>query len=277
MRKMNVLVVVLSVVFASPLLADWVYQGTTSYVSSPDSGYAPDGSWYYSWNGQGTAYGAPGVLDVSGWTFGECGVRLSPAAGTPLQYTMCIWSHANGQSTYVFQGGGSAAVGIEISSTITSGWIEYSGYGIDDTRVSTASAASGASADAGGGVSGVTFSYPGRSGLGWATTYTGSGASNSWDNVTVSQDWTDWWNPPPYDYNVGYEGVLSFTASHTHYYYGASPQGSSFGVSATVGGAAFAQAEVQVGDPNHFYLRAGGYGEYAITGTTEVRLYGNIR
>lgn len=276
MRKMNVLVVVLSVVFASPLSADWVYQGTTSYVRPPDSGYAPDGSWYYSWDGQGTVYGAPGVLNVSGWTSGICQVRLSPAAGTPLQYGMYIWSHANGQSNYQWQGGGSAAIGIEVSSTISSASIQYSGYGVDDTRVSTASASSGASADAGASVSGLTSSYPGGYGSGWATTYTGSGASNSWDNATVSQDWTDWWHPYPYDYNVGYEGVLSFTASHTHYYYSANPQGSSFVVSATVGGSAFVQANIQQGAPSAV-LRAGGDGEYAISGTAEVHLYGNIR
>ena len=276
MHKMNVLVVVLSVVFANPLLADWVYQGTTSYVSPPDSDYAADGSWWYSWDGQGTAYGSPGLLHASGWTRGECAIRLSPAAGTPLQLTMSIWSKANGQSIYEWQGSGSRYIQVVIDSTITSASIEYSGYGVDDTRVSTASASSGASADAGGGVSGVTFSYPGGYGSGCATTYTGSGASNTPDNVTVSQDWVDWWYPPPYDYNVGYEGVLSFTASYSTPPYGSYPQGDLLVVSATVGGSAFVQANIQQGAPSSV-LRAGSDGAYAITGTAEVHLYGNIR
>lgn len=224
MRKMNVLVVVLSVVFASPLSADWVYQGTTSYVSPPDSDSAPDGSWWYAWNGQGAACGAPGSLLVSGWTQGNCGVALAPAAGTGLQEWRYIWSHANGQSTCIWEPGGSKAISFTIAST----------------------------------------------------TYTGSGASNDPENVTVNQDWVDWWYPYPYDYNVGYEGYLAFTASLTPSYQG-EPTGDMFTVSATVGGSAAAQASIQIGDPNYYYLRAGGEGAYSISGQAEITLYGDIR
>lgn len=203
-----------------------------------------------------------------------------PYAGDPLHQLAYVESYTLGKSRYHWEGSGSKAIYFTVGTTIyyPTG-IHYEGWAIDDTHVSEVSSTAAAYAQAGGGVSYVDYFYPGGSGDGWAITQTGSDADNDWEDATVSVDYTDSWNPPPYLYNVGYEGELVFTASTSDDRYAAfsEPWRTQFAVSATVIGGCIAVGDIEINDPEYRYLYMGAEASYYINGATELNLYGNIQ
>lgn len=185
------------------------------------------------------------------------------------------------QSTYIWQGGGSKAIGFDIVVNIAPGGIEYAGRAVDDTHVSVVSCISAALARPGGGVSHVGYYRPGGSGEGWATTHSGSGASNNPDHaVTVIRDNVSWGYPPPFLYNVWYKGELEFSASTHEWFYNSFDDHQwveSLVVSASVGGEAIALGEITINDPHYFHLGLAADASYTVTGQTRIDLYGNIQ
>ena len=114
-------------------------------------------------------------------------------------------------------------------------------------------------------------------GSGWATTQTGSGASNDAHLVSVARDETDWWFPPPFLYNVGYEGALEFTCSQTLVIPPVDTNGDRFSVIAVVGGYGDTDVDIEINDPDYYYLYGGAEVTYSINGETEVNLSGDIQ
>ncbi len=280
MSKIAATILVLCAVLASPVLGTWLYDGTDVWVSEPTSDEDPYGTWWYGWDGDGSVDAGAGYLEAEGWTSGYCGVQLTPYDGDPLSQFAYVASHVTARSSYHWEGSGSKAIDFTIDTTIYSPTgVYYEGWAIDDTHVSVVSSTAGANAEAGGGVSNGAYFYPVGSGLGWATTQTGSGADNDSDDVTVSDDYTDSWNPPPYLYNVGYEGDLEFTASTSDYAHVSfsEPGIIYFVVDATVEGSCVVVGDIEINDPNYRYLYMGAEASYYIDGATELNLYGNIQ
>jgi hypothetical protein len=280
MNRTVVLFAMLCGVLVAPVWGGWIYEGTTSYISQPYDAWDPNGTWYYGWDGDGSVDADAFSLEVDGWTSGYCGVWLAPAIeGHGLAQFAWASSYVNAQSSYRWEAGGSKAIAFRIVSTISSGWTEYAGRAGDDTHVSVVSCNSGAEARAGGGVSQIGYHYPRGWGSGWATTQSGSGALNDSEDVTVSWNMTDWGYPPPFLYNVWYEGELGFTASTEDFGYRSfeEPWINSFVVSTVVSGNAVALGEIEINDPEYFHLGLAAHADYAITGQTRVDLYGNIQ
>ncbi|GEM_PF-2495173 len=132
------------------------------------------------------------------------------------------------------------------------------------------------SAYGGGGVSSCGYSHPEGWGSGISTTQSGSSASNGSRDVTVSENSTDWGYPAPFLYNQWYKGNLDFTA-YTVSGYSAEPQASILVASAGVDGYAYALGNIEVNDPDYYYLRLYGEAIYNIGGTTSLTLSGNIQ
>jgi len=212
MSKIATLVVMLCVVFVGPVLGYWKYDGTQVYVSEPDSDADPEGTWWWGWDGYGEVDADPWNLYATGWTSGYCGVHLAPYWDTGLYRSAGVQSLVLGTSSYQWvEDDGDKTIEFTFDFTLSTGDIDYYGYAVDDTHVSVLTSTSEVGAGAWGtGASSYHFNASGY-GSGWATTQSGSGADNDSDWVTVTRDETDWWNPPPYLYNVGYEGEMEFT------------------------------------------------------------------
>ncbi|HON89981.1 MAG: hypothetical protein KBI32_11125 [Phycisphaerae bacterium] len=276
MNRNAVFSAMVCVVLATPVLGVWIYEGTYSYISEPDDDWDPNGTWWCGWDGEGSVSGGPFSLEADGWTLGRCGVYLWPIIHSRPNVGIWVSSYVNAHSSYRWEGNGSRDIDIAISSIIYPSAVTYDGYAVDDTHVSVASCSSGASANGGGGVSGMTFYYSGGSGSGWATTQSGSGASNSWSNVLATTNVVDWGYPPPFLYNVWYEGELRFSGSSNHYYSG-EPQADSFTVSVSVSGSCAATGSITINDPNYYHLYLRAEADYYSDATATVDLDGDIQ
>jgi hypothetical protein len=278
MKKLTPLIMMACVVLATPALAPWIYEGTDVWISEPTSDYDPNGTWWYSWDGEGNVDGDPFYLDAYGWTMGECGVALEPISGDPLYQGASVGSHVRGRSSYRWEPGGSRDIEAMVTVEIDPGTgISYEGQAIDDTHVSVVHSTSAAGAYNWGGCSDPELGYYSAQGggQGYAITQSGSGADNDWDNVTVSTDYTDSWYPPPYLYNQGYEGLLEFTTYHEELRQG-TPSEDAFEIEAEVNGSCISFVGITINDPNYFYLKGRAEAAYYISGLTSVDLDGDI-
>lgn len=281
MSRIAIVVAMLCALLIATVQGYWEYQGTTSYISQPDSYYAPDGTSWWSCKGSGTVSGTPHRLVASGETWGNCGVDLWPIEDSGLSRSVYVQSQALGVSDYTWvpRQGDSREVGFAFEVTISTGGVSYDGYAVDDTHVSVVSStAKGGASGEGYTVFGSGYSLkPYGKGSGWATTQTGSGASNDAHLVSVGRDETDWWFPPPLLYNVGYEGALEFTCSQTLVIPPVDTNGDRFSVIAVVGGYGDTDVDIEINDPNYYYLYGGAEVTYSINGETEVNLSGDIQ
>jgi len=279
MKRIAVLMMMACVVLATPSLAVWIYDGTDVWVSEPESYDDPCGTWWYSWDGDGTVDADAFNLDASGWTRGECGVFLSPIAGHPLWQGASVYSYVRGRSRYHWEPGGSKELQVWVTTLVYDGSLTYDGGAIDGTHVSEVAACSGTEAYASGSVIGSIDSdsfYAWGEGQGYAITQSGSGADNDWGNVIVDTNDTDSWFPPPFLYNQGYDGELGFAGSASDSFQ-VNVEQDEFQIEAKVGGTCVAVVDITINDPNYYNLRGDAEAIYYINAETQVDLFGNIQ
>ena len=276
MSKIALLAGMLCAVFAAPVLGVWEYQGTEVWISEPDSDADPYGTWWWGWDGEGDVDADPWHLYATGWTDGYSGVHLAPYWDSGLSRNAGAWSMVVGTSSYQWVPGGDKEIVFTFRFTMSTSGIDYYGYAVDDTHVSVLTSTSQVAAGAWGSEPNNLF-WPYGSGYGWATTQSGAGTDNDSRIVTVTKDETDTWNPPPYLYNVGYEGELDFTCSKQIGPYADEPVGYTLEVQAVVYGSCSTTVDIEINDPFFYYLYAGAQASYSVTGQTMIDLEGNIQ
>jgi hypothetical protein len=216
-------------------------------------------------------------LYATGWTDGYSGVHLDPYYHDGLSRYAGVSSLVVGTSSYQWEGEGDKEIELTFGFTMSTSGIDYYGYAVDDTHVSVLTSTSEVSAGAWGCEPERYLFMPYGYGSGWATTQSGAGADNNSSIVTVTKDETDTWNPPPYLYNVGYDGELDFTCSRTMGPYPDEPRAETFEVQAVVYGSCSTSVNIQINDPNYYYLYAGAQASYGVTGETKIDLEGDIQ
>jgi hypothetical protein len=282
MSKIAIVVLVFCAVLATPVLGDgdWVYQGTTVYVSPPADLADPYGTWTCGWDGGGDAGGDAYNLWASGGTTGYATVTLDDydGAGNRDAYA---WSCVNARSDYQWSGGNNSKdIDLYVSGTIYDGWVSYGGSAYcstDGTYYSSCVSATNADGGAGGTYAGDY--YPGGYGWGIADSVGNLDGGNDPYDVDVYDDYFDSGYQPLY-YGAYYEGSLGFTGTietDGPLHYVGTENDNWFSAYTVIEGAAFAQGQLVANDPNPSSGEFSADAEYGIDADTNVDLYGNIR
>jgi hypothetical protein len=282
MSRIALLAVMLCGVLAGPVLGVWRYKGTDVWISEPDAEYDPEGTWYWMWDGEGSVSAGVLYLEATGWTRAEAYVQCWPYFDDHFQNFAYVSSWVSARSHYEWEGSGSKNISYTVHNTVDNGsGLTYQGMAVDDTHVNTVDAASGADARASSSVTNGGWVDSGGYGYGEAITQSGASAQNGpIGNPTVSEDTADSGYPPPYLYNQWYDGSYQFTADEEDTRYcnwdQTYPSLAEFHVDVNLGGTCFALGNIEINDPDYYYLRLASKAIYFIGGETHINLYGNI-
>jgi hypothetical protein len=276
MSKISIMILAVCAILATPVLGGhWKYKGTTVYIDGPS--WDSDGeSWYWWQWSDGDVWAWPGYLKTSGGAEGGAYVWLE--SDTNQQRSALAWSGVSAESDYEWEGAGSPTpITLEVSVTIDDANLAYYGHAVDRTGSVTASCASGADTNGGGGVTYVGYFYPDGYGYGEASSAGGTYALNDYSDCDPYKNYWDfdgWGGPTGWGW---YEGSLGFECEAESEYPPTTPPDIRITVSSSLNGMAYGYGEIvrSGGGPNYW----GGFdtqASYWIYGTSEAVLDGDI-
>jgi len=262
----------LCMVFASPVLSYWEWDGISTHLEQPGSDSDPNGTWSWSADADGTVtFGLTGMT-ASGWAGGEVGISLTTEAGLGLSRYAYAYSGVSGSSSYRWvPDNTSKAVSFYVSVSVYPSVIKYSGNAVNRSGTVPAACSSGASVHENAGVSSVNYLDPDSSGLGSSNSEGGAYANND-SYFTPSVDFADANNSA---ISGWHRGELRFSGPTSNWYSG-TPSGSYMSVSATVSGSAGAIGQLTIEDPDFYQGGFDAAASYYISANAGIAVYGNL-